>query len=293
MRALVTGGTGFIGRRLVLALRQRGDEVVIVSRRSGDGAVAWDRVEQEAARADVVVHLAGEPIADHRWSAARLERIRASRVDTAARIARAVASAARAPRALVSGSAVGIYGTRTDGATVDESAPPAGDVLARIVVEWEAAADPARAAGVRVVHPRVGVALGRGGGALEKMAEPFRWFVGGPIGAGTQWVSWVHVDDVVRAMLWAIDRDAVVGPANVVAPEPVTMNELARALGAAMHRPSALRVPALALKAALGDGLAKLLLTGQRAVPAALLAAGFEFRFPRLEPALADLFSRR
>jgi uncharacterized protein (TIGR01777 family) len=146
---------------------------------------------------------------------------------------------------------------------------------------------------VRVVHPRVGVALGRGGGALEKMVAPFRWFVGGPIGEGSQWVSWVHLDDVVRAMLFAIDHDSLSGPVNVTAPDAVTMNDFARALGAAMNRPSMFRVPALALKAAVGEGVAQVLLTGQRVVPAALQAAGFEFRFSRLEPALRDLFNRR
>ena len=172
MRILLTGGTGFIGAAVARALRERRDDVVIVSR-GNNGDITWEGVEAEVERADAVVHLAGEPIAAGRWTAGRLERIRASRVDTTARIARAIANGARKPRVLVSASAIGIYGTRLDDELVDESAKPADDELARICVAWEAAAEPARGAGVRVVHPRIGVVLGREGGALSKMTMPF------------------------------------------------------------------------------------------------------------------------
>jgi uncharacterized protein len=289
MRVLVTGGTGFIGRALVDALRNRGDEPIVVSRRPEPPAVGWDAFEQEMERADAVVHLAGEPIAEGRWTAKRLEDIRSSRVESTARIAGAIRGASHKPRVFVSGSAVGIYGMRDDDQEIDERDPPAEDVLARIVTAWEAAAEAARSAGVRVVHPRTGVVLGKSGGALAKMAGPFKWFVGGPIGSGRQWVSWVHVRDVVRALLFAVDREALVGPFNVVAPAPVTMEALARCIARTLHRPAGMRVPAFALRLALGEGLAQMLLTGQRVLPRKLLDSGFAFDFPGVEAACADL----
>ncbi len=291
MRVLVTGGTGFIGRALVNALRDRGDEVVVVSRGAGPGAVTWEAIEHEAALADAVVHLAGEPIAEERWTKAYLERVRASRVETTGRIARAIQGAARKPRVLVSGSAVGIYGMRGDDVDLDEDAPAGHDVLAEIVVAWEAAAKPARAAGARVVHPRTGVVLGKDGGALAKMAAPYRWLVGGPLGSGRQWVSWIHLRDAVRALIFAIDTDTLSGPVNVVAPGPVRMDQLAQSIGSALHRPHTLRAPAFALRLALGTGRASLLLTGQRVLPRRLEEAGFAFEFPQLDGACRDLLA--
>jgi uncharacterized protein (TIGR01777 family) len=289
MRVLVTGGTGFIGTALVGALRQRGDETVVVSRRPAATAVGWDAVEREVALADAIVHLAGEPIASGRWTEARLRRMRESRVQTTENVARAVEHAQRRPSVLVSASAVGIYGTREDDRELDENGPPGRDLLAQIAVAWEGAADRARQAGVRVVHPRIGIVLGHGGGALDRMAAPFRWFLGGPIGTGTQWVSWIHLRDATRALLFALDSNLLAGPINVAAPEPVTMEALARAIGAAMKRPAAIRVPGFALRLILGRGLAHTVLTGQRALPRRLLDSGFVFDFPRVQQACADL----
>jgi uncharacterized protein (TIGR01777 family) len=286
VRVLLTGGTGFIGSAVAAALRDRGDEVVVVSR---SGPVTWDAVAPEVGRADAVVHLAGEPVAAARWTPERLARIRSSRVDTTERLARAAATAPRRPRVFVSASAVGYYGTRLDDARLDETAPAGDDGLARICAAWEQAAEPARSAGIRVVHPRIGIVLGAGGGALARMRTPFRWFVGGPLGSGKQWMSWIHRRDVVRALLLLVDREALSGPVNVVAPEPVTMEVFARSLGRSLGRPAALRVPAPVLRLALGDGLARTLLTGQRVVPRKLLDAGFAFDFPALDEALADL----
>jgi uncharacterized protein (TIGR01777 family) len=291
MRVLLTGGTGFIGRALTLALTARQDDVAIVSRRASPRGVLWDDVEAETERADAIVHLAGEPVAGGRWTPQRLEAIRASRVDTTARLARAIAKAARRPRVFVSGSAAGFYGLRLDGATLDEGAPPGDDVLARIVVAWENAAAPA--VGVtRVVHPRIGVVLGRDGGALESMAAPFRWFVGGPVGTGKQWLSWIHLRDAVRALLFALDSPALTGAFNVTAPHAVDMDTFARSLGRALHRPSMLRVPSFALRAAMGGGLAEVVLRGQRVAPRKLLEAGFVFELPRLDPALDAIFQQ-
>jgi uncharacterized protein len=287
MVILITGGTGLIGRGLVRALDERGDETIVVSRRRGRGVIEWSGVGAAVERADAIVHLAGEPIADARWTPKRFERIRASRVDTTGSIARAVADARRRPRVVVSASAVGVYGMfGPEAPPVAEDAPPGRDPLALVCVDWERAADPIRAAGVRVVHPRFGVVLAAGGGAVAKMAPAFRWFVGGPVGSGAQWVSWIHERDAVRALLHAIDGDALSGAVNVVAPRPVTMNDFARALARALHRPSALRVPALALRALLGEGVASVLLTGQRALPTKLLAAGFSFEVPDIDEAM-------
>jgi uncharacterized protein (TIGR01777 family) len=283
-RILLTGGTGFIGGALAAALRERGDEVVVVSRR---GPVTWNEVEGHVAAADAVVHLAGEPVTDGRWTRERFARIRSSRVDTTARLAAAMAGG-RGARVFVSGSAVGIYGTRTDDAVCDEDTAAGEDALAKVCVEWEAAARPAAEAGVRVAHPRVGIVLGRGG-ALAKMSGAYRWFVGGPVGSGTQWVSWVHVKDVVGALLLLLDRDDLSGPFDVTAPTPVTMNDFAAAIGRSLGRPSAMRVPAFALRLALGEGLAEALLTGQRAVPRRLLDSGFAFSFTDVGEALRDL----
>lgn len=288
MRILLTGGTGFIGARLAAALEKRGDSVVVVSRRpSGGASVGWDAVESEVERADAVLHLAGEPVAGARWTPERLERIRSSRVDTTALLARAIASASHKPQVFVSASAIGVYGMRRDDVVCDEQTSPGDDVLARVCVAWEAAADEARAAGVRVVHPRIGVVLGPGG-ALAKMVGAFRWFVGGPVGDGTQWTSWIHVDDAVRALLLLVDTGTLSGPVNLVAPAPATMNDLAHAIGRALGRPSVMRVPAFALRLAVGKGLAELLLTGQRVAPRRLEEAGFAFAFPSLDGALAD-----
>ncbi len=287
MVILITGGTGLIGRAVVRALAERGDQPVVVSRRGGPDVVEWSGVDAAVDRSDAIVHLAGEPVADRRWTPERLEQIRASRVETTSAIARAVEKAARRPRVVVSASAIGYYGMfGGDAPVVDEGAVAGSDPLARVCVDWERAAAPIVAAGVRVVHPRFGVVLAAGGGAIAKMAPAFRWFVGGPLGSGEQWVSWVHERDAVRAVLFAIDRDTLAGPVNVAAPRPVTMNELARALARALHRPSLFRVPGLALRAAVGEGVASVLLTGQRAAPAKLLAAGFEFEVGDIDEAM-------
>jgi uncharacterized protein (TIGR01777 family) len=289
MIILVTGGTGFVGRALVAALESRGDRALVVSRKPSAGHVAWDTVEQEVDKVDAVVHLAGEPIAEGRWTDERWRRITSSRVQSTERIAEALVKSARKPAVLVSASAVGIYGMRNDDRVLDESSPPAADALARLAVDWERAADPARRAGIRVVHPRLGVVLGRDGGAFAKMTAPFRFFLGGPLGNGKQWMSWIHLRDTVRAILFALDHDTMTGPVNVVSPNPISMNELAAAIGSALHRPSALRVPPMALKVAFGRGLAEVLLTGQRALPRQLAHSGFSFDFPTISAACADL----
>jgi uncharacterized protein (TIGR01777 family) len=289
----------------VRALEARGDEVTVLTRdaRRAQGSLgpkvtfegwgaplagpgsAW---VQRVQASDVVVHLAGESVADGRWTAERLERMRASRVETARALADAIATAPSKPT-FVCASAVGIYGMRKDDLVVDEQGAHGTDVLASICEEVEATTAIARDAGARVAIARIGIALGDGGGALEKMLPAFKSFVGGPIGDGAQWLSWIHVDDAVRGLLFAIDTAGFDGAFNLTAPKPVTMNDFAATLAHAVHRPCAFRVPAFALKLALGEGLAGALLTGQRAVPARLERAGFTFRFETLDAALADI----
>jgi uncharacterized protein (TIGR01777 family) len=281
-------------------LAARGDEVVVLSRSEAKGearvrVVRWTPRaagpwQREVEAADAVVSLAGAPVMDERWTPARLAELRASRVEPTRLIADAIARAAQKP-VLVSASAVGVYGMRTDDSVMDEASPHGDDVLAEICDAWEKEASRAADAGARVAVARIGIVLGTGGGALGKMAAPFRAFVGGPLGAGTQWMSWVHLEDTIRAIAFALDTGTFSGPFNLCAPKPVTMNDFARALGIAVGRPALMRVPAFVLRAALGDR-AKVLLTGQRVVPKRLEAAGFRFAFPGLEAALADIMTR-
>jgi uncharacterized protein (TIGR01777 family) len=290
VKVAVTGGTGFVGRALVRALRARGDDVVVFSRKpTHEGERAWtpgipgpwlDTLTD----CDGVVNLAGAGLFDERWTEARLREVRSSRVDTTRVLAEGMA---RCPAAvLVSASAVGIYGMRKDDVVLDETAPLGDDVLAVICKEWEGAADPARKAGVRVCHPRVGIVLGPGGGALEEMIPAFRAFVGGPLGDGRQWLSWIDRDDLVAILIRLLEDAELAGTINATAPEPVTMNDFARALGQALHRPALFHAPSFALKIALGSGRAEALLTGQRVVPKRLLDAGFGFEKPNVAASL-------
>lgn len=289
MRVVVTGATGFIGPKLVAALEARGDEVIVVSRSAGEKRVTWKDADAAIAESDAVVHLAGANVGEKRWTPERIALLKSSRVDPTSHVARAIANAKRKPRVLVSASAVGIYGMRKDDAVLDENARFANDTLADICVAWEVAAAPAREAGVRVAHPRIGIVLGKDGGVLAKMLPSFRFFVGGAIGDGAQWVSWIHWKDTVRALLFAIDDERMSGPFNVTASEPVTMGDLARAIGETLHRPSFFKVPPFAIKLAVGEGFAEVVLTGQRAVPKRLSDLGFRFDFPDLRSALRDL----
>lgn len=298
MRVFLTGSTGLIGRRLTDALLARGDSVVSLSRKpteprsvvesvTGDPAVAGGWLEKLAG-CDAVVHLAGEPIMGKRWTPEVLARVRSSRVDSTKLIAETLAKGV--PRVFVSGSAVGYYGLNTGDAVITESSPPGTDVLAQMCVEWEAAADAARAAGVRVVHPRTGIVLDPDGGALPVMAKPFKLFVGGRIGSGKQWVPWVHHADMTGLLLFALDTPTLSGPVNAVGPHPVTNAEFSRVLATALKRPNLFPVPVFALKLALG-GVAEVVASGQKAVPEKLLAAGFKFQFDRVENALHSLIA--
>jgi uncharacterized protein (TIGR01777 family) len=298
MRIAVTGATGTIGGALVRELLARGDEVTALSRDEARAAEAlpgtvpfgWrDPLREPAPSAalagrDAVVHLAGEPIAQ-RWTRDAKRRIRASRELGTRNLVAGLRAAEPRPRALVSQSAVGYYGPRGD-EPIEESEPPAsGDFLADVVVAWENEARAAEELSVRVVNTRTGVMLSESGGALEKMLPPFKLGAGGPVAGGKQYVPWVHIEDVVGAMLFCVDNDSVSGPVNVTAPEPVTNKELSRALGRVLVRPAITPVPGFAVRLLYGE-MASIVTTGQRVVPRRLQELGYEFRRPELEPAL-------
>jgi uncharacterized protein (TIGR01777 family) len=279
MKIVLAGGTGFLGQPLTAALVAHGHDVVVLTR----DRAAWPRAVDGA---DVIINLAGENVADRRWTPARKAALRESRIGTTRSLVDAVRQAARRPATFVGGSAVGYYGSTGD-AIVDESAPAGNDFLAQLCVEWEGEASAAAELGCRVILIRTGIALDPRGGALKKMMAPFQFFVGGPIASGRQYVSWIQRDDWVRLVEWAITSPSVSGPVNATAPEPVTNEELSRAIGRALHRPSWLRVPRLALRVGLGE-MAESLVKGQRAVPRRALAGGFEFQFPTIDRALSE-----
>ncbi len=298
-RVAVTGSTGLIGTALVRALRADGHHVLRLVRSRPTSAadeVYWNPSLGEIDAAalegvDAVVHLAGENLAQVPWTEERKRRIRDSRVMGTSLIARTLAGLDRKPRVLASASAVGYYGDRGD-EVLDERSPPGRGFLAEVCREWEASADPARAAGIRVVHPRFGVVLSGRGGALEKMLAPFKLGLGGKLGSGRQWMSWVALHDVVGALRFAIHSDGLSGPANVTSPVPVTNEEFTRILGRVLGRPTLLGVPRFALKLALGQLADEALLTSQRVVPEKLREAGFTFQYPDLEGALRVALGR-
>jgi uncharacterized protein len=288
----VSGATGLIGRALVARLRARNVRVrrlVRTARPEAPDDIVWDPMRSilppnDLEGADAVVHLAGEPLA-HRWTAARKRAIRESRVRGTELIARTVAALERRPRVLLSGSAIGIYGDRGD-EPLDEESALGTDFLAGVAREWEAASAAAADAGVRVTLLRTGIVLSPNGGALERLLTPFRLGVGGPIGSGRQWMSWISLDDHVRAMEHALATTGVHGPVNLVSPNPVTNAEFASTLGRVLSRPALIPVPAFALELAYGEMARATILAGQRVLPKALLRAGFQFAHPTLEQAL-------
>lgn len=301
MKVVVSGATGFIGVPLCQALREAGHEVVALTRGAAsarerlgpDASLAeWDARsrgpwEQALAGAGGVINLAGEPVAAKAWTPAQKAKLRGSRVDATRALVAGMEAASPRPNVLVNASGTGYYGPHGD-ETLTEESPPGHDFLAGITREWEEAARQAETLGVRVVCLRLGVVLGEGGGALAKMVPPFRLFAGGPLGSGRQWLPWVHRDDVIGLALWALGNDAVAGPVNATAPQPVTMNEFARTLGKVLGRPSWARVPPIALRSLMGE-MADVVLNGQRALPTVAEKLGYRFRYAELEPALRSI----
>ncbi len=294
LNIVVSGSTGLVGRRLTAFLSTGGHTVRRLVRppnvaRSQD--VRWrpDQGELDAAAlegADAIIHLSGENLAEHRWSKQVKEQIRASRIASTKLIAESIAGMRRKPRVLICASAVGIYGDRGE-AAVDERSPPGDGFLAELCKAWEAAAEPARQAGIRVVHLRLGMVLARDGGALGRLALPFSLGLGGRIGGGRQAISWISAEDVVGIIYQALFDPRLAGPINAVAPQPVTNSEFARLLARLMGRPALLPVPSLAVKLALGEMGEEMLLKGARVHSARLHSVGFPYLFPTLQAALS------
>lgn len=289
MNVLLTGATGFVGRHLTACLQGAGHRVDGLGRGAGT-PYDWsdESLERGVAQCDAVVHLAGENIFGKRWSAKQKARILESRTQTSRRLAEALA---RKPSGVfVGASAVGYYGPRAD-EDVDEDAPAGDDFLATVCREWEEAARaPLAGSGVRLAHVRVGVVLGRDGGAFQRMRLPFSLGLGGPVGNGRQVLPWIHVEDLTRLFRFVLEEPTASGVYNGAAPGAVTSAEFGRAFGRALHRPAFLPLPALALRLVLGEA-AEVLLTGQRARPRRALEAGFDFHFPTIQAALEDLVS--
>jgi uncharacterized protein (TIGR01777 family) len=299
MRVAVSGSTGLVGSEVVTVLSVAGHEVVRLVRRApapGEKDVRWDPEKGEIDAAgleglDAVVHLAGENIASGRWTAARKAAIRDSRVNGTRLLCDALAGLARPPKTLVCASAIGYYGDR--GADVlTEKSPPGAGFLPDVCREWEAAAESAMRKGIRVVALRIGMVLSPRGGALSRMLPPFRLGLGGVIGNGRQYVSWVALDDLVGIVLHALQSGELRGPVNAVAPVPVTNRELTEALGKVLSRPTLFPVPAFALRLAVGEMADALLLASARVVPRRLEETGYRFRFPELWAALRYLLCR-
>ena len=296
MNVLISGATGLIGSALVPELEAKGHTVTRLSRsRSGANTIRWDpsagTIDGDLEGTDAVVHLAGESIAQGRWNPDKKRRILDSRVQGTRLLAEKISALATPPKVMVSMSAVGYYGDRGDEVLTEESAPGA-DFLTRVCREWEAAAEPARRAGIRVVHPRLGIVLTPQGGALGTTLPIFKLGGGGKIGSGRQWWSWVALDDVVGSVLHALTDEGVEGPVNVGSPNPMTNAEYTKVLGKVLGRPTVLPLPAPAARIMLGEVADALLLASQRMRPARLQATGYAFRYPQLEGALRHLLGR-
>lgn len=294
MKIAIAGGSGFLGQELAELLRERGDDVYILTRKPKYlKDVAWlqkgARPEEQLAGTDVFINLAGSSINDGRWSNKQKKEIYKSRMEATSEILRIIRVLERKPAVLINGSAIGIYPASETTTYTEESRAVGNDFLAQTVLDWERLANEAAREGVRVAFSRFGVLLGKDGGALPLMALPYKLFAGGTVGSGSQWLSWVHIHDAARAIVFAIDQQ-ITGPFNVTAPKPERMRAFGKALGDALGRPHWAPAPSFVLKTAFGEK-SQLMLQGQRVIPDVLLQHGFEFRFPVARLALRDIYS--
>jgi uncharacterized protein (TIGR01777 family) len=306
MRIFLMGGTGLIGSRLIERLRQRGDAIVLLTRRPDAAREKWPSpvqiVEGDPMEAgpwmravddcEAVINLVGEGIFNRRWNQEFMQLLRDSRVKSTENAAKALGNqprtAAGAAKVLVNSSAIGFYGPHGDEELTEDS-PPGNDFMAELCLAWENAARNAEDAGVRTVRIRTGVVLDKEGGALKQMLRPFKMFVGGPVGFfGSQYVSWIHHEDMVKLLLLALDNSECQGPLNATAPKPVTNKQFSKALGKALHRPSFMAAPKFALRLALGK-VAQVVTTGQRVVPKKALSLAYQFKFSQIEEAMRDV----
>ena len=295
MRLVIAGGTGFIGSALCARLIDLGHSLTILARTQSPGPILSNKDwiiwqpgspgpwEEAIDGADGVINLAGEPIA-RRWTQSQKERIRKSRMDTTRDLVTAIRKAKARPKFLLNSSAVGYYGPRGD-ELITEDGGPGSDFLSRVCIEWEEEAKKAEAFGVRVIRLRTGVVLGRGGGALAKMVPPFKLFIGGPLGTGRQWMSWIQMEDEIGLMVHLMERPEVRGAINATAPGPVTMKEFCQTLGRVLRRPSWAPVPAFVLRVLMGE-MSDMVLTGQRVLPGKAQESGYAFKYPNLSEAL-------
>ena len=304
MRVIITGGTGLIGRPLSAALVADGHNVTVLTRNpdkvkdmpAGVKLAAWDGQSAQgwgelADGADAIVNLAGENLSGGRWTKEMKQKIRQSRTLAGKAVMEAIAAAAAKPKVLVQSSAVGYYGTATGDKPVTEADPEGNDFLAKVCFDWEHSTAAASRLGVRRPVLRTGVVLANEGGAFPKLLLPFKLFAGGPLGSGKQWLPWIHIEDEVRAIQFALINEQADGPINLSAPSPVTNGEIAKKLGEILGRPSFVPAPGFALQTVLGE-MSVLVLEGQRTVPAKLQALGFQFKYPTIDPALRQLLAK-
>lgn len=301
MKLLVAGATGFIGRPLCGELLRHGHSVTAVTRNPARAvrelprqvpAIDWSEasLKEAVGTADGIINLSGESIGAHRWTPRVKESLLVSRIDSTRKLVGAMRAAGRTDQILVNVSAVGYYGDTGDRAVTEES-PPGSGFLAELCVQWEAEARRAEELGARVVLPRIGPVVAEDGGMLEKMILPFKVCLGGPLGSGRQWISWIHRADVIRMIVWLLENPAAAGPFNTVSPNPVTMRMFAKELGRALHRPAFFPVPAFLLKLILGE-FAESVLTGQRAMPRAAEKLGYTWSYPTLKLGLRNIFGK-
>ena len=302
MKIVITGASGFLGSLLTDHLWSQRHHLILLSRNPPRESnltqqewISWKPGapgdwEQAIDGVDGIINLAGEPIAAKRWSDAQKEKIRFSRVESTKALVKAVGKAVKKPKFLISASAVGYYGPRGD-ETITEETAPGDDYLARVCVDWEKEARKAESYGIRVALVRTGIVLGKGQGALAKMVVPFKYFVGGPLGSGNQWVPWIHIEDQIALLLFLIENQNARGPFNATAPNPVSMTEFCKTLGKVLNRPSWASVPGGMLTLLVGE-MSEMLLNSQRAVPQAAVKLGYEFKYPNLLPALESLHLR-
>jgi uncharacterized protein len=299
MRIAIAGGTGFVGKALVRELVQQEHEVIVLTRRPASGTgkfryVQWlteqSNPTDELEGTDIFINLAGESINSGRWTEQRKKRILTSRIDAVRELLNIMRKLKSKPHALINSSAIGFYGTSLEQTFIEADKGSGEDFLSRTVIDWEQEASKAEELGVRTILCRFGIILDKQGGALSKMLFPYQAFIGGPMGSGKQWMSWIHIADVVKGITFVMENEDIHGPVNFTAPSPVTMNEFGKSLAVVLQRPHWLPVPGLALRILLGE-MSTLVVDGQKVLPNELLKNGYEFTYPDLKSALENIFS--